>query len=231
MNPRTLKVAAASAVAVGALGVGGATMALAADATPTPSPSASASGDGTAKGEGRGGSHTEVTGDEADEVSAAVEATDSAVTIESVRKDEDGSYDAMGTKDGEKVAFDVSADLATVTERTGGPGGRHGGRGGGSHTEVTGDEADKVSAAVEATDPTVTIESVRKDEDGSYDAMGTKDGEKVAFDVSADLATVTERTGGPGRHGGHGGTDDGSTSPDDTTGTSEPSATATATSV
>ncbi|WP_299447934.1 hypothetical protein, partial [uncultured Phycicoccus sp.] len=164
MNPRTLKLAAVSAVTVGVLGVGGASIALAADATPSPNPSASAGTGGDGDGKRGGHAHTEVTGDEADKVIAAVEATDSAVTIESVRKDEDGSYDAIGTKDDAKVAFDVSADLATVTERAGGKGGRHGGRGGHAHTEVTGEEADKVIAAVEATDSAVTIESVRKDE-------------------------------------------------------------------
>jgi hypothetical protein len=32
--------------------------------------------------------------------------------------------------------------------------------------------------------------------------MGTKDGQPVRFDVSADLKTVTEGQGGPGGHGG-----------------------------
>jgi len=56
------------------------------------------------------------------------------VTVESVRKDPDGSYDVLGTKDGQKVMFDVSADLATVSQAQGGQGGKqgHGPRGGGS---------------------------------------------------------------------------------------------------
>jgi len=69
--------------------------------------------------------------------------------------------------------FDVSADLATVTENTGGPGGGMGGGKGGpggasQDTPVTGDEATKVSAAVTAKDSTVTVASVRKDPDGSF---------------------------------------------------------------
>ncbi len=40
-----------------------------------------------------------------------------------MRKDPDGSYDAIGTKAGAPVFFDVSADLKTVTAATGGPGG------------------------------------------------------------------------------------------------------------
>lgn len=73
---------------------------------------------------------------------------------------------------------------------------------GGTHTDVTGDEAQKVIDAVKAKDSTVTIDKVQKDEDGSYDATGTKaDGTAVRYDVSADLATITEGQGG---HGGKG---------------------------
>ena len=46
---------------------------------------------------------------------------------------------------------------------------------------------------------------MRKDPDGSYDALGTKAGAPVFFDVSADLKTVTAATRGPGGPGGHGG--------------------------
>ena len=89
----------------------------------------------------------------------------------------------------------------------GGPGGHEGGQpgpgmGGHEHTAVTGDEADKVIAAVKAKDSSVEVTEVQKDPDGSYDVMGTKDGQPVRFDVSADLKTVTEGQGGPGGHGG-----------------------------
>ena len=57
-----------------------------------------------------------------------MKAKDSALTVTSVPKDPDGSYDVYGTKAGAQVAYDVSADLSTFTARTGGPGG--GGRGG-----------------------------------------------------------------------------------------------------
>ena len=61
----------------------------------------------------------------------AVTAYDDAITVDSVLEDPDGSYDVLGTKDGEPVMLEVSADLATITERTGGPGGPGGpGRGG-----------------------------------------------------------------------------------------------------
>ena len=79
------------------------------------------------------------------------------------------------------------------------------GRGGHSHTAVTGDELAKVTAAVKAKDSAVTVQSVQKDPDGSYDVLGTKDGTQVMLEVSKDLKTIETRTGGPGRmHGQHG---------------------------
>jgi len=226
MNIKKLGIGAASLAAVGALVLGGATFASAAD-NPTPTTQSSAgatsSPDATGKagqqgrgqagadGQPGGSQDTPVTGEEATKVSAAVTAKDSAVTVESVRKDPDGSYDVLGTKAGARVMFDVSADLATVTENAGGPGmgGGKGGPGGmgGQHTEVTGEEATKVSAAVTGKDSAVTVEKVMKDADGSYDVLGTKAGARVMFDVSADLATVTENAGGPGM-GGKGGSGD-----------------------
>ena len=123
MNPKKLALGAASVLAAGAIIGGGAALA---SADPTPSASASASGasadsgsaSGTA-GQGRqmGGTHTDVTGDEAQKVIDAVKAKDSSATIDTVRKDPDGSYDALGTtSDGAKVMFDVSADLLELAQ-------------------------------------------------------------------------------------------------------------------
>jgi hypothetical protein len=58
-------------------------------------------------------------------------------------------------------------------------------------TAVTGDEATKVSAAGTAKESAVKVTSVRKDADGSYDVLGSKNGTDVFYDVSADLGTVT----------------------------------------
>ncbi|MGB4808902.1 MAG: hypothetical protein WBP39_05310 [Candidatus Phosphoribacter baldrii] len=223
MNVKKISLAAASVAAVAALAVGGSAIANAAD-NPAPTTSTTqGSADTTQQGQqgqqGRGqgkgqraqgatgqqaSPDTPVTGDEATKVSAAVTAKDSTVTVTEVRKDPDGSYDVLGTKAGAPVMFDVSADLATITENVGGPGGGHGGKGGpggaSQDTPVTGDEATKVSAAVTAKDSTVTVTEVRKDPDGSYDVLGTKAGAPVMFDVSADLATVTANAspqGGP----------------------------------
>ncbi len=144
MRTNKFGLAAASTAAVAALLIGGATLANAAD-NPTPTtPSATSSaassagssaatvpGDATAgtpgdRGQQGASQDTPVTGDEATRVSAAVTAKDSTVTVESVRKDPDGSYDVLGSKAGAKVMFDVSADLATITENAGGPGGQGG---------------------------------------------------------------------------------------------------------
>ena len=78
------------------------------------------------------------------------------------------------------------------------------GRGGHTHTAVTGDELTKVTATVKAKDSAITVSSVQKDPDGSYDVHGTKAGARVMVEVSKDLATIEVRTGGPGQ-GGRGG--------------------------
>jgi hypothetical protein len=192
-------------------------------------------GEGMPGGNGPGGNHTPVTGAELTKVTAAVKAKDSAVAVTSVRQDEDGSYDVFGTKSGSPVRVEVSKDLKTVTVETGGPGGHMpGGMGGpgGNHTPVTGAELTKVSAAVKAKDSAVTVTSVRKDEDGSYDVFGTKSGSPVRVEVSKDLKTVTVETGGPGGHmpggmGGHGPDGDAPGQPGTQSGT--PSGTATGT--
>jgi hypothetical protein len=147
-------------------------------------------------GAGQGGSaDTPVTGAELTKVTNAMKAKDSAVTVTSVQKDPDGSYDVYGTKAGAQVAYDVSADLKTFTARTGGGGhGGPGGHGGAADTPVTGDEAKQVTDAVKAKDAAVTVTSVRKDPDGSYDVLGTKAGAQVMFEVSKDLKTITQNT-------------------------------------
>ncbi len=125
MRRNTIGLAAVALAAAGVVGVTGAALAAADDSTATPSPSATSSSAprGDAAGRPGGSQDTAVTGSEADKVVAAVKAKDSAVTITTVRKDPDGSYDAIGTKAGVPVFFDVSADLKTVTAATGGPGG------------------------------------------------------------------------------------------------------------
>ena len=212
MRRNTIALATAALAAAGVVGLTGAALAAADTTTPSPSATSSTAPCGDAHGPAGGSQDAAVTGSEADKVIAAVKAKDSAVTITAVRKDPDGSYDALGTKAGAPVFFDVSSDLEIVTARTGGPGGPggHGGPGGPGGSQdaaVTGSEADKVIAAVKAKDSAVTITTVRKDPDGSYDALGTKAGAPVFFDVSSDLKTVTAATGGHGGPGHRGGPD------------------------
>jgi hypothetical protein len=161
-------------------------------------------GEGGQDGQGRGmggHTHTAVTGTELEKVKTAVKAKDSTITVQSVRKDPDGSYDVMGTKGGNPVMVEVSKDLKTIEVRTGGPGGKGHGMGDHTHTPVTGTELEKVKTAVKAKDSTITVQSVRKDPDGSYDVMGTKGGNPVMVEVSKDLKTIEVRTGGPGDMG------------------------------
>jgi len=184
---------AAAVIAAGALIGTGAALSGAATGTATPTPSTTSS---ASAGQPGAHAHTPVTGAEQVRVTAAVKAKDSAVTVTTVLKDPDGSYDVDGTKAGAPVRFDVSADLKTITANTGG--GRGVGGGGHAHTPVTGDELAKVTAAVKAKDSAVTVTTVQKDPDGSYDVDGTKAGAPVRLDVSADLKTITARTGGKG---------------------------------
>lgn len=105
-----------------AAGAGAAINANAETATPTPSSSASQSAPARTGGEqgprgGDRGNHTEATTEQTSQVSAALKAKDSAVTVERVMVDEDGSYDVAATKSGDRVMFEVSKDLKTVTQK------------------------------------------------------------------------------------------------------------------
>ena len=90
------------------------------------------------------------------------------------------------------------------------------------HTPVTGAERTKVVDAIEGKYDDVTVVMVVKDEDGSYDAMGTQrvDGadRPVRLEVSEDLKTIELQTGGPGMggmgRGGHHGFGGGYGAPD-----------------
>ncbi|WP_270888135.1 hypothetical protein [Pedococcus sp. 5OH_020] len=197
MNSTRIVTAAAGLVAAVGLSLGAASLASASNA-PT-----AASGYRTAFAApgGPASSDTPVTGSRLGTVAAAVKAKDSAVTVTSVRTDPDGSYDVFGTRAGAQVMLEVSKDLATVTSATGRPGGGQGGAGGSSDTPVTGSELAKVTAAVRSKDSTVTVASVRKDPDGSYDVFGTKAGAPVMIEVGKDLTTVTTNAGRRGAPG------------------------------
>jgi hypothetical protein len=198
MNLKRMGIALGTLGAAGAVAAGAATANASTTTSVTPTTSAASSAYVSSQ-DAAGSTDTPVTGDELAKVTAAVTAKDSAVSVTSVQKDPDGSYDVLGTKAGAPVLYDMSADLATLTEHA-----RGGGRGGGgpNDTPVTGDELAKVTAAVTAKDSAITVTTVRKDPDGSYDVLGTKAGASAIYDVSADLATLTEHAGRGGRGGG-----------------------------
>ena len=202
MSTKSMKIslAAAGVVMIGGIVLGAASLASADPASPSPSASAGATTESDRPGRNGASSDAAVTGDELAKVKAAMTAKDSSVTVSSVRKDPDGSYDVLGTKGGAEVFYDVSADLKTFTLNAdrGGKGG-HGRGEGSADAAVTGDELAKVKAAMTAKDSSVTVSSVRKDPDGSYDVLGTKAGAEVFYDVSADLKTFTLNTHGAGR--------------------------------
>src|SRR6478735_4119123 len=165
MDAKKLGIAVAAAVTLGAGVVGGAAIAAASSGGSTGTTGrmgyGAPPGEGSGRGFGAPHQHTSVTGDELAKVTAAVTKKDSGVTVKQVLQDPDGSYDVFGTKGGEPVMLEVSKDLATVTERAGGPGGPgrggDGGPGGAPNDKtVTGAELAKVKAAVKAEDAGVT---------------------------------------------------------------------------
>ncbi|MEZ5095560.1 MAG: hypothetical protein R2731_05300 [Nocardioides sp.] len=209
--PVTKSHLASLAVATTALLGGGVAVATAATGDQPASSSAATSGptagsagatgpQGTAPGTS---SDTAVSGAQKTKVVDAVEAAHDGVTVTDVRQDPDGSYDALGTDaDGHPVFYDVSTDLATITEHTGGPGGHGAARAARRTPRSRARRRPRSSTPSKPPQDGVTVTDVRQDPDGSYDALGTDaDGHPVFYDVSTDLATITEHTGGPGGPG------------------------------
>ncbi|MGY5319887.1 hypothetical protein ACXA45_11710 [Neomicrococcus lactis] len=117
------------------------------------------------------------------------------------------SVDAVAAESSTGSSSDSSTD-SSQKDALGGPGGAGGMMH--NHTKVTGDEATKVTDAVQAKDSSFTAEKVLKDEDGSYDVIGKSGDTFVKYEVSSDLKTITKDEhvpgeGGPGRGGPGGG--------------------------
>jgi uncharacterized iron-regulated membrane protein len=67
---------------------------------------------------------------------------------------------------------------------------------------LTGNTAERVTAAVEAEYPDATIERVETDSDGVYEAhIVTSDGEELIVQVGKDFEITGTQTGGHGPHG------------------------------
>src|SRR3954467_2889288 len=99
-NNQRIGLAVAGVVTIGGVLLGMASLANAEPATPTPSTSSSTGADSDGPGKDGSSAEATVTGDERAKVTAAMTAKDSSVTVTSVRKDPDGSYDVLGTKAG-----------------------------------------------------------------------------------------------------------------------------------
>ena len=143
---------------------------------------------------------TELTGDVAERVKAAALAAVPGGSVLRVETDADGSpYEAHVRKaDGTEVVVKVNESFeVTATEegRTGGK--RHGRRGpggpGGGETALTGDVADRVTAAAQSAVPGGTVLRVETDADGSpYEAHVRKaDGTEVEVKVNENFEVTS----------------------------------------
>jgi uncharacterized membrane protein YkoI len=149
---------------------------------------------------------TVLTGDDATKVRTAVLAADPDATIVRMETDADGdTYEAHVTMaDGSEATVKLDASFAVTGTETGGPGGPGGGRGGGPHsangiteTELTGDAASSVQAAVTAANPGATIDRMETDADGAtYEAHITlADGSHATVKLDASFAITSTETG------------------------------------
>ena len=154
---------------------------------------------------------TQLTGDTADKVTAAAEKKVPGGTVLRVEGNLDGTYHAHVRKsDGTEVVVEVNKDFeATGVQDFSGrrPGGGHGpgGPGGGpgaGETPLTGDTADKVTAAAKDKVPGGTILRVETDSGpAAYEAHVRKsDGTEVVVLVNKDFdVTGVEEFGPPGQ--------------------------------
>jgi uncharacterized membrane protein YkoI len=221
---RTLKIGTGIAVGAAAVAVAG-MMAVASPAPtslvtddPTPSTSAGAQQDAAGTKGGHAG-ETPLTGDKADQATAAAKKAVEGGTVIRVETDAEGTYEAHVRKaDGTEVVVTMNSSFAvTGVEEFTGRGGRGGGHRGGpgaGETPLTGDNASKATAAAKAKFPDGTVIRVETDSDGTYEAHVRKaDGTEVEVKMDKDftVTTVEEFTGRGGRGHDADGTDDGAT--------------------
>lgn len=146
---------------------------------------------------------TQVTGDAAAKIKAAVLAKVPGATIDRVEQDPQGYHAHITKSDGARATARLDAQFAVTSVDTGGPGGP-GGRGPGGpggpggqrpgETLLTGDNAAKAKAAALAKLPGSTVVRVETDADGGvYEAHVTKsDGSPatVVFDEDFNVTAV-----------------------------------------
>ncbi len=165
--------------------------AIAASATPPP--------------QGQPPPQTQVTGDAAAKIKAAVLAKVPGATIDRVEQGPDGYHAHITKSDGTQATARVNAQFAVTSVDTGGPGGPGGpGRGGPGpggqrpdETLLAGDNATKAKAAALAKLPGSTVVKVETDADGGvFEAHVTKsDGSPatVVFDKDFNVTAVQSR--------------------------------------
>jgi hypothetical protein len=149
-----------------------------------------------------------ITGETADKVAAAALAKVPGATVDRVQDNggENGYHAHLTKADGSKVRVEVNEafEVTSVTDDVGcapghrGPGGP-GGPGGG--TPLTGEAADRATAAAQQAGPGGTVERVTADRDGDgYHAHVVKaDGTHVRVEMTEDFTvTSVEEHTGPG---------------------------------
>jgi uncharacterized membrane protein YkoI len=204
---------------IGASVAAGATAVLAATAIAVASPSTSAQADdatqnptSTATANQGHTPETPLTGSDAEKATAAAKEAVPGGTIIRVETDSDGeaSYEAHVRKsDGTEVVvlMDDGFNVTSVEEFAGRGGrGGGGGRGGPNETPLTGQDAEKATAAAKAAVEGGTVIRVETDADGgaTYEAHVRKsDGTEVVVLMNADFTvkSVEEFTGGRGGRG------------------------------
>ena len=181
-------------------------------AAPAPSGSTATSvpvagnGDAAARrgGRGSGSGETLLTGETAEKVKAAALKAVPGGTVDRVETDSDGSpYEAHVTKaDGTRVTVKVNEafEVTSIEE----DGGHHGGRGpGGGENVLTGETAEKVTAAAQQAVPGGTVDRVQANRDGEgYHAHVTKaDGTHVRVNVNEafEVTSVEDEPARPPR--------------------------------
>jgi uncharacterized membrane protein YkoI len=189
---------AAGATLIGALIGGGALTAMALPASAaTTTPSAT-----TAAGTNHG-NETDLTGDIAARVKAAVLAANARATVENMTTEDDGSaaYEAHITKtDGTHATVKLDANFTVTATEAGGKGG-HGHHG--NETDLTGDAATKVKTAVLAANAGATVENMTTEDDGSaaYEAHITNaDGTHATVKLDTNYTITATEAGANGGH-------------------------------
>lgn len=198
MKP-VVPIVTAAVISVGALTLSAMTLANAEDTTSAPSATASSAPDeqGMRGPHGPGPGETLLTGEDAAKATAAAQAQFPDGTVLRVESDADGVYEAHVQKaDGSMVIVQMDESFAVTGVQempAGGPRGPHGpGRG---EAPLTGQDAQKATAAAQARFPNGTVVRVESDADGVFEAHVRKaDGTEVVvqMDKSFQITGVQE---------------------------------------